>query len=39
MYSGRKYAELSGDEIAEETIMRIALGGRAETTREVGLSA
>jgi ribose transport system ATP-binding protein len=40
MYSGRKNAELSGDEIAEETIMRIALGGRTETPpREVGLPA
>jgi ribose transport system ATP-binding protein len=40
MYSGRKNAELSGDEIAEETIMRIALGGRAETPpRNVRLPA
>jgi ribose transport system ATP-binding protein len=40
MYSGRKSAELSGDEIAEETIMRIALGGRAEAQpRDVRLPA
>jgi ribose transport system ATP-binding protein len=32
MYSGRKRAELVGEEIAEETIMRIALGGEAEVS-------
>ena len=30
MYSGQKRAELSGEAIAEETIMRVALGGHAE---------
>ncbi len=40
MYSGRKRAELSGEEIAEETIMRVALGGGVEASpRDVGLVA
>jgi ribose transport system ATP-binding protein len=40
MHSGRKHAELLGGEIAEESIMRIALGGSAETpSRDVGLPA
>ena len=40
MYSGRKRAELSGEDIAEETIMRVALGGATEApARGVGLVA